>query len=192
MATDIFSDLELIRYVVKGLEMESRPELYGEKIGGGELGLNFEVLVNPDSKNKYQLELTVQVNPSDDSFDKHGLRISMTIVGFFRLRQQDADRSGTEDEMKLLLVNGLSVLYGTARPLLATLAQQAGRHTFALPTVDMRKYLDDHFERNAVDLESLTLAELHSFAKAQGIGLKGRRKRENVLAAIAQHFSGEE
>lgn len=189
MATDIFSDLELIRYVVKDLEMESRPELYGEKTGGGELGLDFEVLLNPDSKNTYQLQLTVQVNPSEVNFDKHGLRLSITIVGFFRLRQQDADRAATEDEMKRLLINGLSVLYGTVRPLLVTLAQQAGRHTFALPTVDMRKYLDDHFERNAVDLESLTVTELRSLARAQGIELRGRRKRADLLAAIAEHFS---
>lgn len=186
MTTDIFSDLALQRYVVTSLNLESKPGLYGEKVTGGELGLGLEVATETQTKNQYRLTLTVSVNEDDRAYEEHGIRLSATIVGFFVWRQQDPSDSPCETDMELVTVNGMSILYSTLRPIMVILAQQAGRHRFALPTVDMRKHLADTAGSTVVNLDALTVVELRELAKQRGVETKGLRRRDEIIEAFSR------
>ncbi len=186
MAADIFSDLALQRYVVTSLDLESKPGLYGEKVAGGELSLELEVATEAKAKNQYRLMLKVGINSDDRAFEEHGIRLSATIVGFFVWRQQNPSDEPCDTDMELVTVNGMSVLYGTLRPIMVILAQQAGRHRFALPTVDMRKYIADSAASTVVNLDKLTIQELRDLAKQRGVDVKGLRRRDEIVQAFAR------
>ena len=141
MNESVFAPIQLGAYELASLRLETG-EAGSDDSKEGELGLDYEAFEDSERPGRYKLELLVTVNPSDEAFAQHGIRLSARIAGFFRV-DLEADAFGDGDWSTALLVNGLSILYSTLRPILTSLAYQAGRTSFSLPTVNMQAFLVD-------------------------------------------------
>ncbi len=141
-APPMLSPLELLQYYVKELYFcvkENFVDKYEEFEGRDEVAypkLAAKIIDNQIDPRSWRFELEVESKDEDSTEFPYSLRI--TLVGFFRVREQyPADRADL-----LARVNGPSVLYSAAREALATATSRSGYPAIVLPSV-MFTYMEE-------------------------------------------------
>lgn len=138
MTQQIFSSLKLLD--VRLLDLDFRVADGNVKKGTEiDLTLGSDVRKQAQGGNPYLVILKVGVNDSDERFGESGFRMRATLAGVFELPEEGDEGA----KVTLLSVNGLSLLYQTARTVFAGLGAQSSLGKFLLPTVNMAEYLSE-------------------------------------------------
>lgn len=157
--------LQLIGYQVQELSLERVfPKESDADPLGFALGFGIESRPVEGEENAYELELTVEFNKDEEQIpeDAEGQiyhRGRVTLVGRFTWVRESFPDDPDEAE-KLLLVNGLSMLYGTARVHLQQLTEPGPGQVLRLPSVSFLPIVEEWLESDEELPETTSEEEL--------------------------------
>lgn len=99
-----------------------------------EIKLNYKA---PEKGNLYQvaLEITVQADDEDHPLP---YSINLIAVGMFRVAE------GWDDPVKMILVNGASILYSAAREFIITITSRGPWSHMIIPTYNFLQHYEEH------------------------------------------------
>lgn len=131
--------LHLDKYFFPVAQSVADPD-FGEKGNGRVPEFIPEITVNfnpPDKGNIYQLALEIDVQPDDED---HLLpyNVHLVAIGMFRVAP------GWDDPVKMILVNGTSILYSAARELIITITSRGPWAPLILPTYNFLEHYEEH------------------------------------------------
>lgn len=99
----------------------------------GTIDVDFDVRRNTDNPLQFMIAMRVDINPREEDFKKCDYRIHLCLSGFFSF----ADGT-TEDTIRNMIApNGLSMLYGVARGVVASTTAQSWHGKFVLPSLNL-------------------------------------------------------
>jgi preprotein translocase subunit SecB len=103
----------------------------------GTIDLDFDISRNSDNQLDFMICLMVDINPREEDFLKCDYRIHLKLTGFFSF----ADGT-TEDTIKNMIApNGLSMLYGVARGVVANVTSTSWHGKFVLPSMNLTEVI---------------------------------------------------
>ncbi len=110
----------------------NRDHVPSEKICGT-IDLDFDISRNPDNPLDFMISMRVDINPREEDFQKCDYRIHLKLSGFFSFVE------GTEDETirNMIAPNGLSMLYGVARGVVASATALSWHGKSVLPSMNL-------------------------------------------------------
>lgn len=136
MANGILANIRLLDYAIFKFTFENSTEPPKDS-SGIELGIDFDIKVNAENELIHRIDLKIGLNDSDAAYEQAGFRLATELSGLFEhdqgLTKEEADR--------LLAYNGLSMLFSTARGLIAQLTAQAPVGKVVLPSINIAEYL---------------------------------------------------
>jgi preprotein translocase subunit SecB len=147
---NIAAPFQLIEYHIEALSLKRLHPDVEEPPGATGIALGFGIELRPNVESEegvHALELTIQANEDEDQIPEgaeHRIfhRASVTLVGYFTWLE-DAEPDDTDEAEKLLLVNGLTMLYGTARVHLQQLTEPGSDPPLQLPTVSFLPIVEE-------------------------------------------------
>ena len=121
---DLLAGLQLDRYLVDDLIFKCNKfaTTKDDKPVDQVLGVDFDVRENTQDKNRFLLEMKVDLNEGQafKKFQSH--QIHLHLLGWFRFTT-DFDN---QTKARMLTANASSILYGVARSIVANLTRQDG------------------------------------------------------------------
>lgn len=99
----------------------------------GTIDLDFDISRNPGNPLDFMISMRVDINPREEDFQKCDYRINLKLSGFFSFTE------GTEDDTirNMIAPNGLSMLYGVARGVVASATALSWHGKFVLPSMNL-------------------------------------------------------
>ena len=99
----------------------------------GTIDLDFDISRNSDKPLDFMIYLRVDINPREKDFQKCDYRIHLVLNGFFSFED-----GTTEDTISNMIApNGLSMLYGVARGVVASATALSWHGKFVLPSLNL-------------------------------------------------------
>lgn len=154
----MISPLQLIDYTAETLRYERLdPEPVPKDMEIG-VGLGFEIdTAVEEERNAQRLTLSVHFNDKEDDIPKEiaphiAHRGQVRVQGW--VRWINKDMSERDDAQRLLLTNGLSMLYGIARVHTAQLTAGRTSARLLLPSVSFQPMVDEWMEVNGDDSDA--------------------------------------
>lgn len=97
------------------------------------LGVDFDVKENTQDKNRFLLEMKIDLNEGQafKSFQSH--QIHLHLLGWFRFTA-NLDKP---TKARMLATNAASILYGVARSIVANLTGSLGAERYILPSLNL-------------------------------------------------------
>lgn len=151
----IGAPFQFLDYHIEQLSLERlHPEIDGspEKVGTA-LGFGMEIRpVEEAEEDVYEVQLELHLNDEEDAipegeWDRVFHRAHLTLVGRFQWLE-DAKPVDEEEADKLLLVNGLSMLYGTARVHLRQLTDPGPEPVLHLPSISFKPIVEQALQED--------------------------------------------
>lgn len=140
--------LNFIDYRVYKFNYESSDD-YEEKAESSiQMGLSLNVSEKIDSPLNFLLLLGITLNSEDAAFKNAGFKAFLEIGGFFELSSDLTEQEKTN----YLLLNGLSMLYSTARGVIAQLTCQTARK-IVVPAINIAEFAQNYVEDKAKETE---------------------------------------
>lgn len=136
MADGIVAKLKMLDYTVFKFAFEVSPT-YHEEPSQVELGMDFNVGVNTDNELNYRIDLSIVINESEPAYEEAGFRLSMELAGIFEF----VPETSKEERDRMIGLNGLSMLFSTARGVVAQLTAQSPIGKYVLPSVNIAEFL---------------------------------------------------
>jgi preprotein translocase subunit SecB len=106
-----------------------------------QIKLNYKA---PKQGNVYQVALEITIQPDDED---HLLpyNVNLIAIGMFRVAE------GWDDPVKMILVNGASILYSAAREFIITLTSRGPWNHMIIPTYNFLQHYKEHHVFNEED-----------------------------------------
>lgn len=126
------AQLNIDNYFVDDLVMKANPKPPNVREKQSVIGVDFDIKSKHGDPLSYAIFMTLSVNGKDEELENAEYRIALRIAGYFHFEKE------TPKEMigKLIAPNGLAMLYGVARGVVAQ-ATANGRHgKFVLPSLN--------------------------------------------------------
>lgn len=99
----------------------------------GTIDLDFDINRNSDRPLDFMIYLRVDINSSEEDFQRCEYRIHLALTGFFSFEE-----GTTEDTIKKMIApNGLSMLYGVARGMVANATAMSWHGKFVIPSLNL-------------------------------------------------------
>lgn len=138
--------LELDQYYIDEFSLEVNPSYPPTEEQEIDLDIDFEIGRADDGLPHFEVKLIIDVNASEERFRSCAYRIRLLVSGYFHFSE------GTDEGQinRLILPNGLSILYGIARN---TISQSTGVSRFGrflLPSVNLIEVIKDKAKRDEV------------------------------------------
>lgn len=148
----ILAPVQLLDYAVEQLEYSLQlPSARPLPEPAAAAGLTFNMRMNEDaSSGVYRLQLQVSFNQDEPPPEVEGHiyhKGSITITGWVKWAT-DESKSKADDPRKLLLVSGMSMLYGIARERIAQATASGPAARMILPSVSFLPLVEDWLTRN--------------------------------------------
>ena len=132
---DLLAGLQLDRYLVDDLIFKCNKfaTTKEDKPVDQILGVDFDVKENTEDKNRFLLEMKVDLNEGQafKKFQSH--QIHLHLLGWFRFTTNLDDAT----KARMLLTNASSILYGVARSIVANLTGSLGAERYILPSLNL-------------------------------------------------------
>lgn len=110
----------------------NREHVPGETICGT-IDLDFDIRRNSDRPLDFMIDMTVDINPREEDFLKCDYRIHLMLTGIFSF----AEGTSEETISNMIAHNGLSMLYGVARGVVADATAISWHGKFVLPSLNL-------------------------------------------------------
>ncbi|OPY00747.1 MAG: Preprotein translocase subunit SecB [Syntrophorhabdus sp. PtaB.Bin047] len=126
--------LKIDQYFVDEIHVKANPEYQEPKKGTHEAKLTASMNVKRRGKlPEFMITIELQVNKSEADFKANPYYVFLRITGFFSFAK------GTDEQMieKMIPLNGLAILYGIARGVVAQATANSMHEKFILPTVNL-------------------------------------------------------
>ncbi|PIU26014.1 MAG: hypothetical protein COW32_02860 [Candidatus Aquicultor secundus] len=149
MAEGIIAKLKMLDYTIFKLAFEVSPAFQKEP-SQVELGLDSNVGINKDNELNYRIDIIIKINEDELAYEEAGFRLSAELAGIFEF----APETTKEEIDKMIGLNGLSMLFSTARGVIAQLTAQSPIGKFVLPSVNIAEFLRQRAEELAKEAES--------------------------------------
>lgn len=138
--------IRFLDYRIFKLNFEAVDEFQGsDEARQIDLGLALDVRGKADSDLDVLLLLGIKLNESEPAFQRAGFRCFLEIGGFFQLEPE----LNEQERANYLLLNGSSMLYSTARGVIAQLTAQTPTNKQVLPSINMAEFAKAYVERKA-------------------------------------------
>ncbi len=131
--------LEMYQYFIDDFTLQVNPTLKEAEEYEVDLNVDFEIGRSNDDKPNFEVKLLVDVNQKDEFFRNAPYRVHLLVTGYFHFPE------GTDEDNinKLILPNGLSILYGIARNTVSQSTGVARFGRFLLPSINLIKVIQD-------------------------------------------------
>jgi preprotein translocase subunit SecB len=132
---DLLASLQLDRYLVDDLVFKCNKTgvTKKDKPATPTIGIDFDVKENTKDKNKFLLDMVVDLNEGQELEKFETYQIHLHILGWFHFTAElDANAKA-----KMLSANASSMLYGVARTVVANLTGSLGPERYILPTLNL-------------------------------------------------------
>lgn len=132
---DLLANLQLDRYLVQDLVFKCNKTVTTNKdeLATPTIGIDFDVKENTKDKNKFLLDMVVDLNEGQD-FDKfETYQIHLNILGWFHFSSELDDKA----KAKMLTGNASAMLYGVARTVVASITGSLGANRYILPALNL-------------------------------------------------------
>jgi preprotein translocase subunit SecB len=130
----LLADLQLDRYLVDDLAFRcNKTVAKKDTLAAPTIGIDFDVKESAKDKNKFLLDMVVDLNEGQELEKFETYQIHLHIVGWFHFTAElDANTRA-----KMLATNASSMLYGVARTIVANLTGSLGAERYILPTLNL-------------------------------------------------------
>ena len=132
---DLLAGLQLDRYLVDDLIFKCNKfaTTKDDKPVDQVLGVDFDVRENTQDKNRFLLEMKVDLNEGQafKKFQSHQIHLHLLGWFCFTTNLDDATKA------RMLLTNASSILYGVARSIVANLTGSLGAERYILPGLNL-------------------------------------------------------
>lgn len=136
MANEILAKIRLLDYAIFKFTFDNSTEPPKDS-SGVEFGMDFDIKISAENELIHRIDLKIGLNNSDSAYEQAGFRLAIELTGLFELDQGLAK----EEADRLLALNGLSMLFSTARGVIAQLTSQAPIGKVVLPSINIAEYL---------------------------------------------------
>ncbi len=127
------AQLNLDDYYIDEFSLVVNRDHVSKEIHCGTIDLDFDINRNSDRPLDFMICLRVDINSSEEDFQKCEYRIHLDLTGFFSFEE-----GTTEDTIKKMIApNGLSMLYGVARGLVANATAMSWHGKFVVPSLNL-------------------------------------------------------
>jgi preprotein translocase subunit SecB len=135
--------LELDEYFVDKFFFEANESYDGKDGHEANFDVDFAVARSSDGQPRFEVRLFVEVNNKEDFFSKAPYRMDLCVTGYFHFPE------GTDenDINKLIVPNGLSILYGVARGLVSQQTGVGRFGRFILPSMNFIKLIQEKIKK---------------------------------------------
>ncbi len=126
--------LKIDQYFVDEIHVKANPEYQEPKKGTREAKLTASMNVRRREKlPEFMITIELHVNKSEADFKANPYYVFLKITGFFSFAK------GTDEQTieKMIPLNGLAILYGIARGVVAQATANSMHEKFILPTVNL-------------------------------------------------------
>jgi preprotein translocase subunit SecB len=123
--------LDIQNYFVDELVVRTNPDFKREKTGKCDIAVSFD-LKRKGREPQFMISMTIEVNKAKKAFPLGPYYVLLNLGGIFSFPE------GTEEAtmMRMLGVNGTSILYGVARGVVGQATATCRHGKFVLPTVN--------------------------------------------------------
>lgn len=125
--------LNFDEYFVDNLSIQGNPSYQPVDEQEVDFNIDYEIGRANDGSPAFELRLLVDVNQSEEFFRKSAYRIHLELTGYFHFPEGTDEK----DINRLVLPNGLSILYGIARSTISQSTGVARFGRFLLPSVNL-------------------------------------------------------
>jgi len=127
------AQLNLIDYYIDDLSFVANRDHVPTDTSCGTIEIDFDLSRNSDNPLDFKISLIVDVNSREEDFQKCDYQIHLTMSGFFTFTE-----GTTEDTiMNMIAPNGLTILYGLARGMVANATAMSWHGKFVLPALNL-------------------------------------------------------
>lgn len=103
----------------------------------GTIDPDFDISRNSDNPLDFMISMTVDINPREEDFQKCDYRIHLKLTGFFSF----IDGTKEETISNMIAPNGLAMLYGVARGVVADATAISWHGKFVLPSMNLTEVI---------------------------------------------------
>jgi preprotein translocase subunit SecB len=128
--------LNIDNYFVEDISIRTNPGYKKAKAEQGALEISFDIK-RKGTEPRFMVLMQVDVNKSKKSFSGAAYQISLKIIGFFSFVEGTAE----ETMNKMIGLNGLTILYGVSRGIVAQATANCPHGKFILPSVNFVELL---------------------------------------------------
>jgi preprotein translocase subunit SecB len=124
--------LEIDEYSIDGFSFQANTDFDGVKESHNALDVDFNIGRATTGEPRFEVRLFISQNQKDEQFAQAPYRLNMNVAGYFHF----PDDTDEETIKKMIVPNGLAILYGIAR---GTVAHMTGCSRFGklvLPSVN--------------------------------------------------------
>lgn len=127
------AQLNLNDYYINELSFVANRDHIPSEALCGTIDLDFDIKRNSDNPLDFMIYLRVDVNPREEDFEKCDYRIHLCLSGFFSFEKGTAE----DTISNMIATNGLSMLYGVARGMVANATAMSWHGKFVLPSLNL-------------------------------------------------------
>ncbi|MBI3351501.1 MAG: protein-export chaperone SecB [Nitrospirae bacterium] len=124
--------LDIDNYFVEEIAVKVNPEFRG-KVVKSELNFSFDILRNGEETGKFMILMNIKIGHSSKGLGNTPYMIKLNLRGFFSFNPK-ADEVTIN---KMIGGNGLSILYGVARGIVAQVTANGPYGKFILPAANL-------------------------------------------------------
>lgn len=136
-----FLDYAVVKFSLDSSKADSDSNSASEM----QFGMDVEIRTHSENELNYRIDLIIDINESKEAFDKNGFRLSLQIAGIFEFSEEI-----TAEEMeKMISLNAVSMLFSTARGVIAQLTTQSIMGKFVLPSVNLVEFFKHKAEEES-------------------------------------------
>ena len=131
---DLLANLQLGNYLVDNLVFKcNKVGARATKLATPTIGIDFDVKDHIKDKNKFLLDMVIDLNEGQELEKFETYQIHLHILGWFHFAAK------VEENIKanMLAANASSMLYGVARTIVANITGTLGTERYILPTVNL-------------------------------------------------------
>ncbi len=128
--------LDIDDFFVEELAVKANPEYIEEASGDNKVSISFDIMRKGEEP-LFMISMSIDINKSKKAFSTAPYQLHLKLNGFFSFPE------GTEEETikKMIGLNGLVILYGTARGFVAQATANCLHGKFILPSVNFVELL---------------------------------------------------
>ena len=137
------AQLNIKEYFVDEISIKTNSEFQKKNLTSGSVKVDFDIRRNPSNTLEFMISLTILLNDEEADFCEAEYCILLKLTGFFVFA------AGTTEETinRMIGPNGLSILYGIARGIVAQSTGNCWHGKFILPSLNFMEILKARAEQ---------------------------------------------
>ena len=146
----MLAPLNFDEYFVDNLSIQGNPSYHPADEQEVDFSIDYEIGRANDGTPAFELRLLVDVNQREEFFRQSAYRIHLEVTGYFHFPEGTDEK----DINRIVLPNGLSILYGIARSTISQSTGVARFGRFLLPSINLIEVIKNKKKKEETEREA--------------------------------------